>query len=66
MTHDDITANRLLNELPQEAREKLHTLATRRKVPMTALIKEGLLKIAKDINRAARARKPAEPAGPGL
>lgn len=57
MTHDDITAERLLSELPPEAREQLHTLATRRKVPMTTLIKEGLLKIAQDINRATQPRK---------
>lgn len=59
MTHDDITAERLLNQLPRDAREKLTTLATRRKVPMTTLLKEGLLKIAKDINRAAGGRKNA-------
>ena len=50
MTHADLTAQELLAELPPKARAALQTAATRRRVPMTTLIKEGLIKVAGEIN----------------
>lgn len=52
MTHEDLTANTILESLPEPTRAVLRTLATRRRVPMTTLIKEGLLKVADEINAA--------------
>lgn len=60
MTHADITAQELLEDLPPEVQTALKSVATRRKVPMTELIKEGLLKIADDINAAAQQRRPSK------
>jgi hypothetical protein len=59
MTHADITANEILEQLPTNVRSALQRAAIRRKVPMTTLIKEGLLKIADEINSA-----PANPVAP--
>ncbi len=62
MTHAELTAQEILESLPEPAAAKLRTLATQRKLRMTALIKEGLLKIAEDINAAATPARPASAA----
>lgn len=50
MTHEDLSANNILESLPEDTRAKIRTLATRRRVPLTQIIREGLLKIADEIN----------------
>ena len=59
MTHEDLSANTLLESLPESARAKIRTLATQRRVPLTTLIKEALLKIADDINANNPSTRPA-------
>lgn len=60
MTHADITAQELLEDLPPDVQTALKSVATRRRVPMTELLKEGLLKIADEINAAASKRRPSK------
>lgn len=62
MTHEDLTAQKLLDELPAEARATLQTEAVRRRVSIAALLKEGLLAIAREINAAAAGPAGARPA----
>lgn len=49
MSHADLTAQEILADLPDEIASTLQTLAVQRKVPMTALLKEGLVNLARDI-----------------
>jgi hypothetical protein len=61
MTHADITAKEILDQIPDPIRARLQNLAIRRKVPMTTLIKEGLIAVADQIN--ASSPKPTRPSG---
>jgi uncharacterized protein YaeQ len=64
MTHEQLAANNFLEQLPPEKRAKLSRLAIRRKTTIAALIKEGLLKVADDINNAGdKGPRPTTPAG---
>lgn len=49
VTHDDITIQRLLEEIPVQAASALQTLAVQKRTPMRELVKAGLLKVANEI-----------------
>ena len=63
MTHEELAANSLLLSLPEKVRTALQTIATRRRVPITTLMKEGLLKVADDINANNPPLTPTRSAG---
>jgi hypothetical protein len=58
MTHTDITAQEILATLPPEKAEALRTRATQKRVPLSTLLKEGLLKIADEINASQQKQNP--------
>lgn len=60
MTHADLTAQQILDSLPERDRATLQTLAVQRRVSIAALLTEGLLTIARQINEGASA--PLRPA----
>lgn len=55
VTHDDITIQRLLEEIPVQAASALQTLAVQKRTPMRELVKAGLLKVANEITNPAGA-----------
>jgi hypothetical protein len=63
MTHEQLAANNFLADLTPEARAKLSRIAIRRKTTIAALIKEGLLKVADDINGPSPAEKGSRSSG---
>lgn len=51
ITHEDISAATLLEDLPPEVATKLRTMAITRRCSITDLIKEALLKISTEITQ---------------
>lgn len=51
MTHEDLSANNILKELPPEKAASLRRYAVRSGMPITQVIKQALLKIADEITR---------------
>ncbi len=65
MTHQELSAVELLQELPPEQQEALRRQALREKISISALLKRGLLRVADDVLAARRTPQTVHLVGAG-
>lgn len=50
MSHESIVITSILEDLPPETKSALQAESIKRGIPLTVLVKEGLLKVAEEIS----------------